>query len=233
MEERTCTWIGCDRSDILARGLCQRCYKRAMRDGSTRQYSVTVKVCDVCHAEFAAGKHGGRYCSQPCRDIGWLRKLATRREERVAAKIGRQCEACGHIMPTFIRSDAIYCGPECQQAAWYARDADRLRIASRIWARANPESRKDAEHRRQARKFGTDAESVDRKQIWVRDNGRCGLCSEEVDPALRRPDPMSGSLDHIVPLSRGGAHRASNIQLTHLVCNLRKGVKTAPIEAVV
>lgn len=34
---------------------------------------------------------------------------------------------------------------------------------------------------------------------------------------------MSKSLDHIVPLAKGGTHEQSNLQWTHLVENLQKG----------
>jgi 5-methylcytosine-specific restriction endonuclease McrA len=30
---------------------------------------------------------------------------------------------------------------------------------------------------------------------------------------------MSASLDHIVPVSLGGAHVPGNVQLAHLICN--------------
>ena len=44
----------------------------------------------------------------------------------------------------------------------------------------------------------------------------------KVDKDLMWPDPMSASLDHIVPLSRGGTHTLDNVQLAHLACNERK-----------
>lgn len=59
--------------------------------------------------------------------------------------------------------------------------------------------------------------------IGDRDEWRCGICEEPVSPALAYPDPESPSLDHVVPLSRGGAHTAENCQVAHLRCNLRKG----------
>jgi 5-methylcytosine-specific restriction endonuclease McrA len=33
---------------------------------------------------------------------------------------------------------------------------------------------------------------------------------------------MGPTLDHIVPVSRGGAHTAANVQLAHSACNRRK-----------
>lgn len=32
-------------------------------------------------------------------------------------------------------------------------------------------------------------------------------------------------LDHVIPLSRGGAHSEDNIRVTHARCNLKKGTK--------
>ena len=58
--------------------------------------------------------------------------------------------------------------------------------------------------------------------VFERDDWLCGLCGEPVDKDLAWPDPTSASLDHIIPLSRGGAHTLDNVQLAHLVCNIRK-----------
>lgn len=41
---------------------------------------------------------------------------------------------------------------------------------------------------------------------------------------------MSASVDHIVPLARGGKHEQSNLQWTHLVENQIKGTKTARVQ---
>ncbi|NKT05174.1 hypothetical protein GS485_11095 [Rhodococcus hoagii] len=37
------------------------------------------------------------------------------------------------------------------------------------------------------------------------------------------PHPKSASLDHVIPLSCGGAHDPSNVALAHLACNVAKG----------
>lgn len=50
----------------------------------------------------------------------------------------------------------------------------------------------------------------------------CGICRDPVDPSLKHPDPGYGSIDHIVPLASGGSNDPENLQLAHLVCNLRK-----------
>lgn len=38
---------------------------------------------------------------------------------------------------------------------------------------------------------------------------------------------MGPSIDHILPLARGGGDVPNNVQLAHLVCNMRKHAKVA------
>lgn len=76
--------------------------------------------------------------------------------------------------------------------------------------------------RSKARRYGVDYEPIRKLGIFERDGWVCGICSGPVDKALRWPDPLSASLDHIVPFSMGGAHVTPNVQCSHLVCNIRK-----------
>lgn len=51
----------------------------------------------------------------------------------------------------------------------------------------------------------------------------CGICGRPVDFSLRYPDPLSKTVDHIVPINRGGhPSDLDNLQLAHLACNLAK-----------
>lgn len=70
---------------------------------------------------------------------------------------------------------------------------------------------------------GSDAEQINVLAVFERDNWVCQICGEDVDPTVEHPDPLSKSLDHIVPLSQGGGHTWDNVQLAHLVCNMSKG----------
>lgn len=63
--------------------------------------------------------------------------------------------------------------------------------------------------------------------IHARDGWTCRLCLLPIDPQVAWPDRMSPSIDHIIPLSRGGSHSMSNVQSAHLGCNSRKADKVA------
>lgn len=64
---------------------------------------------------------------------------------------------------------------------------------------------------------------VSPSRLAERDGTECGLCGEQVDLDLSFPDPMSPSVDHVIPWSLGGTHDLANLQLAHLSCNCRKG----------
>jgi 5-methylcytosine-specific restriction endonuclease McrA len=95
------------------------------------------------------------------------------------------------------------------------------------WARRNPEqhrlSAQNKDHRRRSAKRGGSAETVDRWIVGERDGWRCGICRKKVNPVLVWPHPMSQSLDHIEPLSRGGHHTYANTRIAHLRCNTARG----------
>lgn len=55
-----------------------------------------------------------------------------------------------------------------------------------------------------------------RRSVIARDGGVCGLCGQ--------PVPNEDvHIDHIYPQSLGGADELDNLQVTHSLCNMRKG----------
>ena len=101
----------------------------------------------------------------------------------------------------------------------------------RRWARATGRERTPAwnEQRRArwkarfAAKRNAVSEVIVYQDVFVRDRWICGICGTSVDPLLEYPDPFSASLDHVIPLSKGGTHTYSNVQCSHLRCNVGKG----------
>lgn len=71
---------------------------------------------------------------------------------------------------------------------------------------------------RRAKEHGVAAENIDRRAVWGRDEGHCRRCSTFVPF-----DKME--LDHIIPLSKQGAHKYYNVQTLCRTCNLEKSDK--------
>ena len=157
------------------------------------------------------------------------------------------CPACGTDLPrdSFTpdrrRGDGLCrdCKSCRADAARARRQADPRpnREAVRRYNERNPERAQERRARRdrfysreqrsleRARKRGAVIEAIKARAIFERDGWVCGICSEAVDPLLAHPHPRSASLDHLVPLSRGGAHTYDNVRTTHLTCNLKKGAR--------
>jgi len=93
-----------------------------------------------------------------------------------------------------------------------------------MWT-SETERKRELEHRRWAqRRANGSVEKFHRRKIYERDGWACQLCGEPVDRTgldmYLRP-----SLDHIVPLSKGGTHTRANAQCAHWICNSLKGAK--------
>jgi 5-methylcytosine-specific restriction endonuclease McrA len=108
------------------------------------------------------------------------------------------------------------CGkPECKRQ--YNNERGRVHTAN--YAKRHPEKRRARRQRRRALERGCVAELFEPREIFERDDWTCQLCGQPVPRDACFPHPLSASIDHIVPLSRGGAHTKDNVQLAHLTCN--------------
>lgn len=69
---------------------------------------------------------------------------------------------------------------------------------------------------------GVYRETVNKAKVYKRDRYRCAYCKcKVVLSASYRPD--MATLDHIIPLCRGGEHTYSNIVTACIMCNSTKG----------
>lgn len=163
---------------------------------------VYILDCAHCGEPYAARTRARQCCRRE--DCVKRRKAASwaRDKRRNRPKASRNCEACGQAFSTG-KSRQRFCSEICEK-------------------RTTRRSRRH--YRERARRAGVEYEPVHKALVFERDRWRCGLCRTKVDPELRYPHPMSASLDHILPMALGGGHTYANVHLTHLRCNLDKGV---------
>jgi 5-methylcytosine-specific restriction endonuclease McrA len=69
----------------------------------------------------------------------------------------------------------------------------------------------------------------DRLDVFDRDRWICYLCHLPVDRDASAFDRSSPTVDHVVPLSRGGEHAMRNAACAHLGCNSAKQDRTAAL----
>jgi 5-methylcytosine-specific restriction endonuclease McrA len=174
------------------------------RGGDMRQY-----VCAVCDVEFERPHKPGRpptVCSSECaaeRNRRKAKQYARDNPLRVAA---RPSSATGYRKE---RNAAYYetnREREIQRSLAYARDAGR-------------DAKRAQDARRRALKRGSalPGELFTLDDIFDRDRGICHLCGQAVDRH------RNATMDHVIPITRGGPHTLANVKLAHRGCNTRKG----------
>lgn len=82
-------------------------------------------------------------------------------------------------------------------------------------------------HHGRAVHFGVEyVTGISRNAVMERFAWHCGLCDKPINPFSEYPSAEYGTIDHIVPMSKGGPHTWANVQAAHLGCNLSKGNTT-------
>ena len=153
-------------------------------------------VCVFCGGEVRRSATGipYKYCSDSC-----VAKEARRRH----VEEGRVCsvDGCGRA----IQATGL-CGSH------YSIE----------WGRLNPGKRSARAHRYRARKLAAFVEDVGRIEVLERDGWVCHICGESIGKELEFPHRLYGTLDHVVPLSKGGLHCLDNVKAAHWICNSLK-----------
>ena len=106
-------------------------------------------------------------------------------------------------------------GRRYSREVWYPKNRERKKAQGAAWMRAHPVRVAEWQAVKRARRAAVFVEHVDRRVVFERDGGVCGICDGAVDPA-------DWHLDHRQPIARGGLHCYANVQVAHPLCNMRK-----------
>lgn len=215
-----------------------------------------TKVCIVCGKEFITTRPQKMTCSEECKRINCKekqRERSKRRErspeeehrkyiihtygseeahaaylekkqaqiaqtkahrereqkERLAANIREgKCVVCGKAFTTYNPAQKTCCS-ECGKKLSYARSQKRIPKAQMI------------------------DKDITLEALYRRDSGVCYLCGgrcdwSDKDVKQNRVGKSYPSIDHIIPVSRGGLHAWNNVRLAHFGCNVEKADSLIP-----
>lgn len=219
-EQRQCEECG--------KGFRKRCRKNDAGRFCSREcafkcrHRVELK-CDCCRRPFRAYGKWSKWCSR-CKSKGVPEQIARaisdgvlawirlHQEVHVAPHIKRGCKVCGAPAVVVNRWRSTYCRL-CR---------DNAARASRKKARKNRCYRSD---KKRAEKYGVPYVAIQRRSIWKRDNWTCWLCNQKVRQDVHYLHPLAATIDHVIPISRGGGHVPENIRCACRQCNTRKSTK--------
>ncbi len=169
-------------------------------------------ICPGCQATVTTNHSQQRFCSAKCRRRhNYLSEYTPRRYTK-------QCRWCGKAFPSRNKAQ-LTCNKKCSQK-WQA-NVNRDRVIARVnaWAAANPErfARRMAAGRARRRAVVANAHAAlvtdrDLRRLKERQRNCCAYCGQR--KAL--------TLEHVVPLARGGAHSIGNLLWACRSCNCSK-----------
>lgn len=95
------------------------------------------------------------------------------------------------------------------------RNKRRKQYIKNYYSKLPPDKRHELTHKKRAKAYGVEHEAYSRTEIMRRWGYRCAYC-----------DARATHMDHVHPLSKGGADKESNMLPACATCNLSKGAKT-------
>ena len=166
--------------------------------------------CDVCSAKESEERAKQRAIEQKRqkeieREVKRFYK-PVKKYKQVTAK---ECPVCGDM---FFGANK-YCSDEC------AKEPTRHRWAMK-------------KNRRKERGWTEESKTISLAKLYERDNGICYLCGGVCEYTDDYNSDNYPTIDHVIPIARGGKDEWKNIRLAHRVCNMAKGVEIVESDAV-
>lgn len=199
---------------VTGHGWCSKHYTRWVRYGDPL-YRIAgevrdgKRICSQCGEDKPVELYG-RNGNPPSRGL----------QNRVATGLNSRCKPCLAANRSEWRSRNPGYEYKPDDPRYYADAQQR-------WRTRNPDKVKKTAQARRARRFGATVEEFSPREIFDRDEWNCHICMWPIDSTIEYPDPLSPSIDHVIPLARGGEHSRANCRASHLRCNLKKQAKVA------
>jgi hypothetical protein len=209
-----CTVEDCS-NRVYGHGLCQQHWTKKRTYGSVD--GPPPKQPKLCSVDGCVAKMYGRgLCARHYGRWKTNGHLELTMPALLAPQGTKWCNSCKSYLPVgeFYISRTLKSG----RSAY-------CRSCSRVAQKRHRVVRADAEARRRVRLAGGLTEVYSRLEIADRDRWICQICRKRIGRKYTWPHPRSFSIDHIVPVSKGGDDVKANVQASHLVCNELKNAR--------
>ena len=175
--------------------------KHPISDGIL-EWAFGWKKCRVCRCDFYATKTNSGICSDECRKQRAREKAGNWYNQKHGDT--RPCASCGNVIN---RNGKRMC-EECRRIG-------------------KAESRRASKSIRRAReKTNGPYELIRATAVFKRDEWICRLCNQPTESHEKVPHPRAPTIDHIMPISKGGTHTMDNVQCACFECNWMKADNT-------
>lgn len=190
------------------RKTCSR--KCRSRKGTKKQQMMRVveqKQCRICNSTFASNRKAQQTCSKECsRERARLYSLVKIRQKQSTMPTTRTipCGWCGEPRTFDIRTSTPRAYHE----------------ACRIQAR-----RANYRVKTVKRQGCMNPNRITHEQVIDTYGSNCHICKLPIDTTLPRTSKQGLTVDHVIPLSKGGKDEIENLRPAHWICNNWKSDK--------
>jgi hypothetical protein len=166
--------------------------------------------CDRCGRHYFTNRSNSVHCDR-CID-----KIELEKTNRISNWKGKyiKCKECGKRFE-MRSSKSKFCSTKCSDKNYY-----------RV---------KELRRRKKLQENGRVNYKISKRKLIEREGSKCKLCGEPVDfndyhykeEGYFIAGPKYPSIDHIIPVAKGGTHTWDNVQLAHRHCNSVKSDSSA------
>jgi 5-methylcytosine-specific restriction endonuclease McrA len=216
-----------------AKGMCSMHYRRGK---PVPKITIPCDACGkLCQKERSRlNKYATLYCTPKCKtEHQWREEWASRKAVAIYdpafARANRNMPKRREVS---VEPQRIFkCGncASCGQAFVTVRVT--ITCSDACATNWQSDKRREHKHARRARKRSAYRSPVVRSAIYLRDDYTCQLCMKPIDMAAMVPHPYAPTIDHTIPLARGGTHEPSNVQAAHFICNSYKSDRLPSLTA--
>ena len=224
-----CKMCGKDFECTHRRKYCGDECKREARLSKLRVPKVTKK-CEWCGKEFKGNNdYRIKFCSKECQQTSYSRKsrkygpmdkrleeLKLNKEKRL---IERQKEIEARKIARTVTKTCKWCGDD------FTTDIPNKLTCSEYCSRKRSYKKRD----KRINRYNTVDNDISLPRLYKRDQGICYLCHSKTDPTdiVRYPTyviagPRYPTIEHVIPIAKGGLHAWDNIKLACKQCNSTK-----------
>lgn len=166
-----------------------------------------------------ASRDGANIRCSKCASIEAAKRAAAAKAEREAIKEQKRIDEKAQ-QEARLWSTCIECGNR------FKGSRIGLKYCSDKCKRRHNNRYKEISRRKKIMENGEVDYSISLQQLAKRDKYICHICGERVDMKADTNADMYGSIDHVIPVSKGGTHTWDNVKLAHRACNTIKGAKS-------
>lgn len=123
---------------------------------------------------------------------------------------------------------------EYRRSKWpqfYKAKIEYYKLKGKKYRQENPDKIAGIARRKRAKKKANGWERYTESQVIAIHGAVCHICCKPIDLALPRKIGVEGwemglHIDHVIPISKGGPDKLSNVKPSHGRCNIAKSDKT-------